>query len=79
MKVSMNDIGILIYASSAYQYYNVRMDRTCILTCQTIKNKLTIEFSILIVSLLSASIVSMYYTVIHTFNCRPDRLTIKTV
>ena len=27
MKVSMNDIGILIYASSAYQYYNVRMDR----------------------------------------------------
>lgn len=27
MKVSMNDIGILIYASSAYQYYNIRMDR----------------------------------------------------
>ncbi|GAA6460724.1 hypothetical protein K210099B7_24100 [Bacteroides xylanisolvens] len=27
MRVSMNDIGILIYASSAYQYYNERMDR----------------------------------------------------
>ena len=40
---------------------------------------LTIELLILIVSLLSASIVSMYYTVIHFFNCRPDRLTIKTV
>lgn len=32
---------------------------------------LTIELLILI--------VSMYYTVIHFFNYRPDRLTIKTV
>lgn len=40
---------------------------------------LTIELLILIVSLLSASIVNMYYTVIHFFNFRSDRLTIKTV
>ena len=79
MRVSMNDIGILIQPHQPINTIMYEWTDLYPYLPNNKKNKLTIEYSILIVSLLSASIVSMYYTIIHIFNCRPDRLTIKTV